>query len=742
MYSNRLIYGKDQTTHIVAIEYYPTKTSNAVIFREIDGELIAERRYLPFFILASRQITPKFQRMAGSNHYKWLYETYDFYEINKLKREYGKHEGLIYTINDLQENLMSYNGITFFKGMDSIKDVSVLSLDIESVGLDPLEKDAKVLIVSATSRKKGVIKKELFAYDNFRSDKDMFESLGQFVLEQNCSHIVGHNIYKFDLNFIIKQSRLNDAKMLLGRDKKEAIIVPWASQFRKDQHTSYEYHAVKIFGRSIIDTWFQSIRYDFFDKKYDSYGLKYIIDYEEKAGKIPKNELRSFYDARKIRSNYKDPVEWGKIKDYCSDDADDALKLYDMMCETAFLVATHVPKPFQKLLLSATGSQFNSLIERAYLNDKHSIPMAAPKESFEGAISFGNSGIYQNTFKIDVTSLYPSIMLQYEIHPIGKDVKKYFLQILQCFTTERIKNKELFEITNDPKIDRLQGGQKVFINTAYGQLGTGGLAFNCMESAAKVTRYGREIIQKTLKWAELKEFKIVNADTDSILVTKKDSALFTEQEQNDLLVEINSLMPPKIKFAHDGVFPIAIVFATKNYILKKWNKKKNQFEIIYKGSALKAPMLEAEFRNFLKQVVNLMLEYKVEDIQKVYNDLVYKTYNLKSITGFTFKVPLTPKKMDYDSDHPSALKVQRLIARHDLEVNVSDKLNCFYLESGELELEEKFDGSCDRMRLIKKLWNVSQRFKNLLPCEKYFPPYHLKKMNEQLKGISNTDLEL
>ena len=84
---NSLIFGKDPTSHVVGLEYYPTHTSNIVIFREVDGELIAERRTLPFFILADRQL-PGFQRMKGEHHYKWLYETYNFGEINDLKRRY------------------------------------------------------------------------------------------------------------------------------------------------------------------------------------------------------------------------------------------------------------------------------------------------------------------------------------------------------------------------------------------------------------------------------------------------------------------------------------------------------------------------------------------------------------------------------------------------------------------------------------------------------------------------------
>jgi hypothetical protein len=55
---------------------------------------------------------------------------------------------------------------------------------------------------------------------------------------------------------------------------------------------------------------FLSIRYDTFAKKYNSYGLKNIIK-QENLERID----RVAYDASQIRFNYKNPVEWVKIKE-------------------------------------------------------------------------------------------------------------------------------------------------------------------------------------------------------------------------------------------------------------------------------------------------------------------------------------------------------------------------------------------------------------------------------------------
>lgn len=731
MYSNDLIFGKDKTENIVSIEYFPTPTNNVVIFKEIDGVVSFEMRRLPFFILSEKEL-PGFKLMKGDNHYKWLYETFDLAELNTLKH---KHREFIYTLSDPQENLMYYNGLTYFKGMKSLQDISVLSLDLETTGLDPMNHDARILIKGVKYRNKHMTEKKMFCYDEYKSEKEFLEYIAAYINKMNPSHLTGHNIYKFDMDYLIKRAKLCGANFNIGRDKKEPIIIPWVSEFRKSQIESYDYHQIKVFGRTIVDTWFTTIRYDSFTHKYDNYKLKNIIEVEEKSGNFVKNHARTFYDGGKIRFNYKDPTEWEKIKAYCADDADDALKLYDMTIKTQFLVAPHIPKPFQKLLLSATGSQVNSLLERHYLSQGISIPKASEKLSYEGAISFGNKGIYKNTFKIDVSSLYPSIILQYGIYPEGKDVNRHFIEMVDYFTTERLKNKKLALETGDSWYKELQEVQKIFINSAYGFMGTTGLPFNYMQGAADVTKYGREIIMQTVKWAqEEKGYDIANCDTDSILVAKRDRSPFTEVEQKQLLEEINSKMPSKIVFAHDGLFDTTIIFATKNYILKRGNK------IGFKGSALKAPMLEKKFKEFLNQLVDNILVGKTDQCKELYDKIAYNIQNLPSMEGFTFKTSITPKKLEIETHNVSALKVQNLIKRHDLEVQLSDKLNCFYLDNGDLEIEDKFQGEYSKVRLLEKLWKVTQRFDGILPCEEMFTKYHLKRnINyfNTVKDVSN-----
>ena len=241
---------------------------------------------------------------------------------------------------------------------------------------------------------------------------------------------------------------------------------------------------------------FLAIKYDVAAKKYDSYGLKSIIKVEglEKQNRV-------MYDASKIRTNYTNPEEFKKIKEYCEHDADDSLALYDLMGASLFYLTQSVPKPYQVMLESATGSQINAMMVRSYLQEGHSIAKTSDVRGFQGAISRGVPGIYKNCVRWDVAGLYPSIILQYNVFDNFKDPEQNFLKIMQIFTKERLKNKNLAKETNERYYDDLQSSQKIVANSGYGFLGAPGLNYNSPDCAEFITQKGREILQKAIEWA-------------------------------------------------------------------------------------------------------------------------------------------------------------------------------------------------------------------------------------------------
>jgi DNA polymerase elongation subunit (family B) len=494
---DKLIYGKNTTENIVSVEI---NDDVAELFTEKHGVITTTFVSNKFWILSNRREDHNWIRLQGDLHYKYGRQFSTREAFLKTRAQLRKSD--TFSIYDQKESFMMKDGYTYFKGL-SPSEVSILSFDIETTTLNPEDDNAKVLLISSTFRNhKGELTKDLFAFDEYSTQGEMISTFCKRVRELNPSILIGHNILGFDFQYLRKISEKEGLELILGRNDSAAKFDNYESQFRKESNQFIKYNKIHVYGREIIDTLFLSIKHDIASRKYNSYGLKNIIKQEGLE-----KENRTFYDASLIRHNYTNKIEWIKIKEYCRDDSDDALALYDLMIRPFFYMTQSIPKSFQSVIESASGSQLNSMMIRSYLQEAHSIPKAHTQEVFEGAISIGNPGIFTNVFKIDVSSLYPSIILEYEVYDKEKDPKANFLSLVLKFTETRLKYKKLLKETGDAKYDALQGAFKILINSAYGFMGAPGLAFNSPKCAAFVTEKGREILKTSIKWATGKEYE-------------------------------------------------------------------------------------------------------------------------------------------------------------------------------------------------------------------------------------------
>lgn len=492
----KLVNGKEGTERIVGIE---VQDNQAVLFiEETDGtitETVVKNRFYVLLPFPERGSV----RLDGGLYYKHGLQFSKKSDWNEFVQGLRKRKRDFYTCYNEKEALLIKDGYTYFKGMKHTEP-SILSFDIEATGLFH-DENSKVLLISNTFRKNGRIERKLFAYDDYESPSEMLAAWATWVRDCNPSIICGHNIYSYDLPYLNYIAEKEGVTINLGRDGSPLEISKSVSKFRIDGSREQEYHKVKVYGREVIDTYFLAIKHDIATKKYDSYGLKAII----KAEGLERKD-RVHYDSSQIRFNYTDDNHWTVIKEYCEHDADDALALYDLCAPATFYLTQSIPKPFQAMVETATGSQINVMMIRSYLQDGHSIPKPDTVSKYPGAISLGNPGIYSNCLKWDVASLYPSIILTYKVYDQDKDPKGNFLKIIEAFTKERLKNKKLAKETGDPYYEGLQNAQKIVINSGYGFMGATGLHFNCLEGADFITAKGREILTTAIEWATKEKF--------------------------------------------------------------------------------------------------------------------------------------------------------------------------------------------------------------------------------------------
>jgi DNA polymerase elongation subunit (family B) len=342
--------------------------------------------------------------------------------------------------------------------------------------------------------------------------------------------------------------------------------------------------------------------------------------------------------------------------------------------------------------------------------------------------------------------MYPSILLQYDVKNTYKDPYEIFPKLVKSFRDERLKNKHLFKETGDKRYTYMEQAQKIFINSLYGLLGAKGINFNDPAAAAFVTEKGREILQKSIKWAtngtlirrdsewiyekgydNTHDFTLVNADTDSISFCKKDQTIFTKEEQEKLIVELNKLLPEHIKFESEGLFKKVIITKAKNYLLVDENNK-----WIMKGAALKATTKEKRLRKLLRDMLNSMVEDK-DNLLDLYNDAILEAMNLdsESIKEWVSKKTITDKVLNPKRTNEAKI----LDAIKGRQYNQGDKIYLFFKPDNSLCLVENFNGDYNKKTMIKKVWSTVQVFGNFIDTKEKFHNFTLKRNQQELKEL-------
>lgn len=705
----KLIYGKSELKHIVGLE---VEGEYAVAFCEKDGEVTRHELPHKYWLLSSEKLGLDWFKLDGDQHYKYGKQYTQHWKMRLDKQNYTEKGKDIFQVANPSESLMIKDGMTYFKGLRH-DEVSILCFDLETTGVTH-DDNSKVVLIANTLRVNGEITRRLFCYDDYETDAEMIAEWCKWVQEVNPAILCGHNIYTFDFPYLRYVAERAGNDLNLGRDGSKAKFSQYEAKFRVDGSRDLHYNKVNIYGREICDTMFLAYKYDI-GRKYQSYGLKPIIEAEglEKEGRV-------FYDASKIRENYMIPEEWEKIKAYAEFDADDALSLYDLMVAPFFYMTQMFPRPFQLLIESASGSQLNGLMMRSYLQNKHSIPKASEAVEYEGAISFGEPGIYPNSVSLDIASLYPSIMLQYEVHSKEKDPEKNMLKLLDYLRTERLRNKKLAKETGEDFYKHLDTSQKLVINSIYGFMGATGLNYNYPEGAALTTEKGRETLIKSMEWAKEKGFSVPKGDTDSITIYKENKA-FDKEEINSLINEINSILPEYINFELDAVYDVLVVFKAKNYAYREGEK------ITVKGSALKASQKSAALKEYLKKSINGLLYLKTnEDLVEIYKDYIREARNLDSVD----KIKLWASRKTLSSTMMQSTRANEtkvLDAIKGAGYVEGDRFYTFFKSDDSLCLAENFDGDYNKTHVYKNIFDTAKVFEGILPFKELFLNYALKK---------------
>ena len=623
---NAVLCGADPLPGLVAVELSGPQVIRLFIRGDAGVEKL-DKPFSGFILIEDRALIEGFKRpcrleaMEGNNPFKWLLLMDDWQDLQKAKVHLQKVSGEppsspgapYLFINDPVHQYLLLSGMTFFKGM-LYSDLHRLALDIETActpGYDfsnPERPEDRIISIALMDNRG--YSEVIFGGD--MDEKTMLHTLGERIRGVDPDVIEGHNIFNFDLNYVIKRARTQNVGLLWGRDGSDLRIRP--SRFTVAERV-IDYPRVEIYGRHVVDTMFLLQYYDVSARELESYGLKAASLHFGLS-----KEDRVYIEGGEVDRYYRDDPE--SLKKYNLDDARETLALSELLGYSFFLQAKIFPYSFQNIFVRGNATKINALFLREYLRQRASVPKPSGGRAFEGGYTdVFVEGVVKNVAHCDVASLYPSIMLSYGLKP-GADSLEVFLPLLKTLKDFRLEAKEKAAAAKESHekayYQSLQQTFKVLINSFYGYLGTDIHNFSDPEIAGEVTKRGREIIRQMVDWLRNEGAIPVEIDTDGIyFVPGKD--ISGEKEVAALVERLSRSLPAGIEVLTDGIFPSMYSYKKKNYALL--DEKGN---LIIKGSALRSKGMERYLREFLSVMLRLILEGNSEGL-----DGLFKDYSVK-----------------------------------------------------------------------------------------------------------------
>lgn len=623
---NKLLYGHNTDKRIVAVHPKDDRTMR-VYFRENDSVSHEDAEFFPFFFLAEKSSIQGFgkkhwvKKLDGRGYYQHLcaFEEWSamwegirfildkFNKLNEQKLESYQDLDSLFLYSDPVSQYLMQTGRTLFKGM-AFEEIHRLQLDIETYSagthkFSNANRPADRIIIIALSDNKDwhhlIDGKKL-------GEKEMLAELVRIIEEKNPDVIEGHNIYNFDVPYILKRCELHKVPFKIGRDGSTPRSFDTRASYAD---RSYEYTASEIAGRHVIDTMLLVQSHDMTKRNMESYGLKYAAKYFGLA-----SDDRTYIKGDKI-SWYWDN-EPKTLMVYALDDVTETRKLSEHLSGTTFYLTQMLPLNYGQVARMGSAAKIESLMVREYVRLKHSIPKpSVGTQTTGGYTDIFVTGVIGPVLHADVESLYPSIMINKEVAP-ASDVLGVFKHLLKVLTLSRLDRKRTMKKTEDTqekaRLDAMQSSLKILINSFYGYLGYNRGLFNDFVQADVVTTTGQSLLRQMIEFIQSQKGTVIEVDTDGIFFIPPTN-LENEKAERKFVEELSNQLPEGITVAMDGRYVKMLSYKMKNYALLDYEGRMR-----VKGSSLISRSMERFGRAYVRRCIDCLLKGDTDGLHQVY----------------------------------------------------------------------------------------------------------------------------
>jgi DNA polymerase, archaea type len=614
-----LLFGADPTPGLVAAALADDGRSMRLWLRAGDSTRVETAPFSPFLLTADEALVAggdgltSLRRLDGPGALAWL-ARYTSWPAALAARDRCREltgqapnapDARYLFLSDPVHQYLLLAGRTSFGGV-RFGDLRRMALDIEVVTTDGYEfpsagRAGDRIVAIALADSTGF--REVLRGDRL-DEPTLLAECGRLIRERDPDVLEGHNVFRFDLEYIEARARRHGVALAWGRDGSTLRGRPSRLQVAE---RAIGFRRYEVTGRHVIDTWMLAQLHDVGSRDLPSFGLK---DIARHLGVAASN--RTYVDASNVARQLAEDAD--RLMAYAGDDAVETLAVSSILSAPYFAQAQLVPFDYQSTTLRGSAAKVDALMLREYLRAGHAVPRPSPGQSVGGGLTaIWQHGVAAPVLHVDVTSLYPSLMVGGRVAP-ATDRLGVFLDLLNHLREVRVTAKRLAQAatSEEERQHQLAMSQsfKILINSFYGYLGFSSAHWNDFDAANRVTAEGRGVVAAIVARLESLGATPVEADTDGVYFTPPPG--HTSEDDARLLEAVASALPAGVTLELDGRYPAMFSYKMKTYALLDARGR-----VILKGSAFRSRGLEPFQRRLIDEIVRLLLGGRRTEVKAV-----------------------------------------------------------------------------------------------------------------------------
>ncbi|MDQ6673045.1 MAG: ribonuclease H-like domain-containing protein [Chloroflexota bacterium] len=575
------------------------------------------------------------------------------------------------------EQFLTLTGRTYFKGMQ-FGDLRRFQFDLETTGLD--EDRHRIFMISMRDSSGW---QECLDTASL-TEPELIERFVEIVRLRDPDVLENHNIFAFDLSFLVKRAARLGVRLALGRDSSE----PWQETDLFDVGERAEpFVRWRIAGREVIDTQHAVRRFGAAAPDLRRHGLKDAARYFGFA-----RTDREYVPGAEIWPTYRTDPD--RIRRYAADDVDEVDGLSRRLLPAAFGLATMLPRSYERIASdSGPAAVWELLLVRAYLHAGHAI--AAPTPRLQQAAGGPRSelfvaGVVGAGARACLRPLLPCVLVENSI-AAANDSLGVMPQTL----------RELLSDSNDQNAQLLEAA-------AHPYLGGNGL-FSDPQAALEATALARQYIDRLLVDLRARACCIVEVDGECVLVGIPPE--WNETIESGVIEAATEYLPDGVRLAFDEHYSAVYARGPGSAMLLG-----RDGAVTLVGTALRASRLEPFGEAFIQRAAPLALQGDAVGLRQTFLETVHllRTAQLPP-EDLCVLVTLHKSPSQYRRSGMREEPYEVLLAAGVRSWRIGQRIRYFRERGGEPRLLQEGDSStaaeADAEYYVQRLYSVySQQF--------------------------------